>query len=98
MALALDQVEDALLVGVGGDQEQDLDGARLAQAMDPGDALVEDRRVPGDVQVDEDRGALEVETRAPGVGGDEDLNGVVVAEAIHEVAAPGRNSSPWRRT
>gem|GEM_PF-4659252 len=60
---------------------QYLDLAPLAQAMDAGDALVQHLRVPGEIQVDQHRRTLQVQSRAAGVGGNENLARLVVAEA-----------------
>ncbi len=88
--LVAHQGEHLLLVGVRGHHGDDLHRARLAEAVDAGDALFEHGRVPGDVQVDEHRPALQVEPDPAGIGGEEDLHRVVLAEAVDQLAAFGR--------
>ena len=58
--------------------------------MDAGVALFEHGRVPGHVQVDEHRPALQVEPDPTGIGGQEHLHRIVLAEPVHQLAAFGR--------
>ena len=87
--LVAHQGEHLLLVGIRGHHGDDLYRARLAETVDAGVALFEHGRVPGHVQVDEHRPALQVEPDPAGIGGQEHLHRVVLAEPVHQLAAFG---------
>gem|GEM_PF-4780743 len=74
---------------------QKVDGAdgvaRLADAVRAAVALVELYRVPGDVVVDDDAGALQVQAFRGEVGGDEAIDGAA-AEGFDGGAAVARGS------
>ena len=84
------QAQHLFFIGAGRHHRDDLHPAGLTQAMNPGIALLQHRRVPGNVQVDQHRGVLKVEPHAAGVGGNEHLHRVVVPEPIHQFPATGR--------
>jgi hypothetical protein len=54
----------------------------LADAVDTAEALLQPVGVPGQVVVDHQVGALEVDTLASGVGGHQDLDRLVLREAL----------------
>ena len=47
-------------------------------------SLFQDGRVPGDIQVYQNRAALEVEPHSAGIGGDKNLNVIVFTEPVHQ--------------
>ena len=65
------QPQDPLFDAVPGRDEHLLDRPLRADAVHAGDALLEAGRVPGDVEIDDDVGRLEIETQPAGVGADE---------------------------
>ena len=75
-ALLLDLLEQALedlaLAGVRGDEVPQVADLGLADAVDATEALLDAVGVPGQVVVDHQVGALQVETLAGGVGRDQD--------------------------
>ncbi len=74
--------EEGLLPGL--DHEVDLDRPRLAEAVEPADALLEHERRLGEVGADEVVRELEVPPLAAGLAGEEDHGAVGVAEARHQ--------------
>ena len=68
------------LARLGGDQVPEVADLGLADAVDTAEALLEAVGVPGQVIVDHEVGALEVDAFAGGVGGEEDAHLGVVAE------------------
>ena len=64
---------DLALAGLLGDEVPEVADLGLADAVDAAEALLEPVRVPGQVVVDHQVGALEVDALAGGVGGDQDL-------------------------
>ena len=48
--------QDSRFAGAAGDQVERVDGAPLADAVDPADSLLEPHRVPRQLQVDDERG------------------------------------------
>jgi hypothetical protein len=81
------RAEHPLLDGLVGDQVDDRDGVLLVLAPGTGDALLELRRIPRQVAIDDDTGILEVEADAPGVGAEKDPAGRVVLEGTDLDAA-----------
>ena len=51
--------------------------------MDSANALLENRRVPGDIHIDDDGRVLEIQPHAPGVGGEERAAIFIFAEPVH---------------
>ncbi len=66
--------EDLAFDGVGGDEVEDQAVLELAVAVNAAHALFEPVGVPGDVVVEQDMAALEVDAFARGFGGHKDLN------------------------
>ena len=77
---------DVALAGLLGDQVPEVADLGLADAVDAAEALLEAVRVPGQVVVDHQVGALEVDALAGGVGGDQHLHLGVVHEALDDSA------------
>ena len=78
---------DVALAGFGGDEIPEVADLGLADAVDTAEALLEAVGVPGQVVVDHEVGALEVDALAGGVGGEEDAHLGVVAEGLFGGAA-----------
>ncbi len=83
-------VQHALFDGVFGDEVDDLYGGGLTVTMGAGDALFEHGGIPGQVEVDDERGGLQVEPDAARVGRKEDAAVRIVEEFLDERAAFGR--------
>ena len=66
-------VIDLAFAGLLGDEIPEMANLGLADAVDAAEPLLEAVGVPGQVVVDHQMGALEVDAFAGGVGGDEDL-------------------------
>ena len=79
---------DGALAGLVRDQVPQVADLGLADAVDAAEALLEAVRVPGQVVVDHEVGALEVDALAGGVVRDHDQDRRVVQEGVHGVA-PG---------
>ncbi|EXI80086.1 MAG: hypothetical protein AW12_02930 [Candidatus Accumulibacter sp. BA-94] len=80
--------QHAFLDRSAGDEVDHLHAARLAEAMDAADPLLENRRIPGQIHIDDDRRRmLQVEADATGVGAEEDAAVGIAVEAIDEGAA-----------
>ena len=77
--------EELVLAGL--DHEVDLDGAGLAEPVEPADALLQHERRLGEVGADEVRGELEVAPLAAGLAGEEQARALRVAEAGHQPVA-----------
>ena len=73
---------DVALAGLVGDQVPEVADLGLADAVDAAEALLEPVRVPGQVVVDHQVGALEVDALAGGVGGEQHLHVGVVPERL----------------
>ena len=71
---------DVALAGLVGDQVPQVADLRLADAVDAAEALFQAVRVPGQVVVDHQVGALQVDAFAGGVGGQQHLHLRVVPE------------------
>ena len=71
---------DVALAGLVGDQVPQVADLRLADAVDAAEALLQSVRVPGQVVVDHQVGALQVDAFAGGVGGQQHLHLRVVPE------------------
>src|SRR5207245_8120848 len=67
--------------GPRGGEVHDVDLARLPDAVQPADALLDHHRVPGEVVVHEHVAELEVPSFAAGAGGDQDARLVRVEGA-----------------
>ena len=65
---------DLALAGLLGDEVPEVADLGLADAVDAAEALLDAVRVPGQVVVDHQVGALEVDALARRVGGDQDLD------------------------
>lgn len=77
-----DEGVDAVFDGIFGDEFEDLDAARLADAVDAVGGLVFFGGVPPAVVVDDDGSFGEVDTEAAGLeGGGEDFAGGIFSEA-----------------
>ena len=86
--LRADEAGDPRLDPLLADEVVDVDRLLLAEPVDPADPLLEDGRVPGQLQVDHAvRGVLEVEPDAAGVAGEEDAERRVVVE-LDDVLGP----------
>ena len=86
--LVAHEVGDPRLDAGLADQVVDVDRAALAEPVDPADPLLEDRRVPGQLEVDAGaRRALQVEPHAARVRREEDAARGIVVE-LHEVLRP----------
>ena len=72
---------DRAFAGLAGDEVPEMADLALAEAVDASEALFNAVGVPGQVVVDHEVGALEVDAFAGGVGGDEDVDVGVVEEA-----------------
>jgi hypothetical protein len=70
-----------------GDQVPEVAHFGLADAMDAAEALLQAVGVPGEVVVDHQVGALQVDAFASGVGRQEEVNVGVAAEALFDGAA-----------
>ena len=68
------RLEDAALDRVGGDEIEDEAVLGLAVAVDAAHPLLQTVRIPGDVVVEQDVAALEVDAFACGLGGHENLD------------------------
>ena len=73
---------DVALAGLLGDQVPEVADLGLADAVDAAEALLEAVGVPGQVVVDHQVGALEVDAFAGGVGGEQHLHLGVVPERL----------------
>ena len=71
---------DVALAGLVGDQVPQVADLRLADAVDAAEALFQAVRIPGQVVVDHQVGALQVDAVAGGVGGQQHLHLRVVPE------------------
>ena len=90
---------DRALAGLVGDQVPEVADLGLADAVDAAEALLEAVGVPGQVVVDHEVGALEVDALAGGVVRDHDQNRRVVQEgAIMALRRASRASPPWIST
>ena len=78
---------DVALARVGGDQVPEVADLGLADAVDAAEALFEAVGVPGQVVVDHEVGALEVDALAGGVGREQHAHLRVVAEGLLRGAA-----------
>ena len=67
-------VEDRALAGLFGDEVPEMANLVLADAVDAAEALFDSVRIPGQVVVDHQVGALQVHAFAGGVGGDQDAH------------------------
>ena len=74
--------EDASLVRAARDEVEDADVVPLTVAMDAPHALLEPRRIPGDVVVHHEPAELEVDALARGVGRHEETGAVGAPEAL----------------
>jgi hypothetical protein len=90
-ALGGDQFHDASLDAALGDEVVDLDWTLLPEAVDASDALLQDGRVPGELEVDDAVGGpLEIEPDAAGVGGEQDAQLGIVVEIDQVLLSPSR--------
>ena len=91
LALLLDLAEqlgeDHALAGIAGDQVPQVADLGLADAVDAAEALLDPVRVPRQVVVDHQVGALQVQALARGVGRDEDPGVDVLGEQFGDLAA-----------
>src|SRR5207244_10846428 len=71
------------------DEVDDVDAARLVLAPGPRDALLEPRRVPGQVEIDDDTRGLEVQAETARMGGEKQPAARVALEPA-ELLAPLR--------
>ena len=78
---------DLAFAGVFGDEVPEVADLGLADAVDAAETLFEAIGVPGEVVVDHQVAALEVDAFAGGVGGDEDFDLFVLGEGILGLAA-----------
>src|SRR5439155_25812434 len=84
----------ALLDAAGGQQMNYLNGQSLAEAMHSADALLQARGIPGRLEINYRRGSLQVESHAPGVGGEKYSAVRIVSEFLHQgTAFAGRHSA-----
>ena len=89
---------DLALAGLLGDQVPEVADLGLADAVDAAEALLEAVRVPGQVVVDHQVGALEVDALAGGVGGEQHLHLGVVRERLLRLRRSSRPMPPWIMT
>ena len=83
-----DQAGDPRLDPLLADEVVDVDRLLLAEPVDPADPLLEDGRVPGQLEVDHAvRGVLEVQADAAGIAGEEHAEAGVVVE-LDDVLGP----------
>ena len=91
LALLLDLVEqlgeDHALAGVVGDQVPQVADLGLADPVDAAEPLLDPVRVPRQVVVDHQVGALQVQALAGGVGGDQHPGVDVLGEQLRDLAA-----------
>jgi UDP-N-acetylmuramate dehydrogenase len=81
--LVLDDLPDSLLDRAAGDEVQDLNAAALPHAVHATDPLLEHRRIPRNLEIDDNRrGVLEVEAEAAGIGREEHALRGIGAEAL----------------
>ena len=80
--------QDVALDGVGGHEVEDEAVVFLAVAVDAAHALLKAVGVPGDVVVEKDVAALEVDAFAGGLGGDKDLDDAVLELLLGVDARP----------
>ncbi len=80
------QCKHPFFVGSGRHQQDRLYLLLLAQSVHARDALIQHRGIPGNVEVDQHRGILQVQPDAAGVSRDEDLHRIVLSEAVHQRA------------
>ena len=80
-------IQHAFFDGVLGNQVDDLHRGWLAEPVGAGDALLEHGGIPGQVEVDDQAGGLQVETHPAGIGGEEDATVGIIEEFLDEVAA-----------
>src|SRR5262249_32755499 len=85
----VEHVEDPLLGRPAGAEVDDLDRMLLADPVDPPDALFEEHRIPGKVEVDEPVAELEVLALAADLGADEHAR-VALVELLDDGGALGR--------
>src|SRR5208282_4858836 len=79
--LVAHEVGDPRLDSLLANEIVDVDGLLLPQPVNPADPLLEDGRVPGELEVDHAvGGALEIQPDAPGVAGEEDSEFGIVVE------------------
>lgn len=84
---AEEAVKDFAFAGVLGDEVPEVALVALADAVDAAETLFEAVGVPGEVVVDHEVRALEVDAFAGGIGGDEDGDGGVAGEGFLDFAA-----------
>ncbi len=65
-------------------QEEDLHGPFLAHTVGPGDPLLQNGRIPGEIHIEDRIGRLEVQPCGPGIGGHEKPTGWVLLESVDE--------------
>src|SRR3989449_563743 len=92
--LPVEQLEDVGLDGPRRREVHDMHLARLADAVQAPDALLDHHRVPGEVVIHEHVAELEVASFAAGAGGDQDARPVLVEGADALVPLGGRVSAP----
>ncbi len=86
---------DVALAGLLGDEVPEVADLGLADAVDAPEALLDAVGVPGQVVVDHQVGALEVDALARGVGGEQHLDLGIVPEGLLRLA--GALRGPCRR-
>src|SRR5207244_6400331 len=86
--------EDVRLDGSRGGEVHDVDLARLPDAVQAPDALLDHHRVPGQVEVHEHVAELEVAAFAAGSSGDQDARLVLLERADALVTLRGRVRTP----
>ena len=94
--LGLEQVEQRRLDRPGGDQVEDVDVVGLADPAEPADALLDPHRVPGQVEVADGVGELEVSPLAAGLGGEQERPAREPRTAASFAQARGRRGRPPR--
>ena len=87
--LGSQRVQHAFLDGVFGDQVDDLHRGELAVTVGAGNTLFEHGGIPGQVEVDDQAGSLQVQSDAARIGGKKDAAGGIVEEFLDEIAAFG---------
>src|SRR3989344_6073471 len=85
--LELEHTLHPLLDAPSGNEIDDAHGLALPVAVHPPDALFEDRRIPRQIEIHDDRGALQIEAHATRVGREKHFARRIVAEFVKQILA-----------
>src|SRR3989344_4438870 len=85
--LELEHTLHPLLDAPSGNEIDDAHGLALPVAVHPPDALFEDRRIPRQIEIHDDRGALQIEAHATRVGREKHFARRILAKFVKQIFA-----------